>query len=83
MVAQTLTLRRVHDEECTNAGDTNNERNKYLKECCENHTLLCLRERFCGETLLDDILVEAPVANVCKPESTEDKHDARAVEVWV
>ena len=32
---------------------------------------------------LDDVLVEAPVTEVCQPKSTEDKNDTWVCEEWI
>ena len=73
----------VNDIVCTNTRDTNNKRNQNLQESSEYHTFLCFVKVLCSKTLLDDVLVEAPITKVSKPQSTHDNHDTWNIKVWV
>ena len=65
--------------ECTYTWENHDERNEELEETCENKTLLSLIDALRSKTLLDDVLVESPVTEVCKPESTYESHETRYV----
>ena len=55
------------------------ERNEELEEAGEDKTLLSLIHTLGCKTLLDDVLVEAPVTEVCKPYSTHNSHNTRHI----
>jgi len=65
--------------ECADTWENHDERNDELEETCKHETLLCLIDALGSETLLDDVLVEAPVTEVCEPYTTDYGSDTRYV----
>ena len=73
----------VPDQICAYTGDADDERDQNLEESCKYKTLLSLVNVLGSKTLLDDVLVEAPVTQVGKPHGTYNQDDTRKCEVGI
>ena len=61
------------------AGEHHDERDQDLEESGEHESLLGIVDALCGESFLDDVLVESPVAQVGQPYAADDGRDPRHV----
>ena len=64
---------------CADTREAYDERNQYLEEAGEHEALLGFVDALRGKTLLDDVLVEAPVAQICQPYAADNRSDTRHV----